>query len=264
VICADEKPSIQARQRITRRCRRPRARAGQRVEHSYRRGGGAHLPGRARHRPPRRQTAARDRPLRTQRWDRTLRPARLAVRAAAVRSPRAASLDRRQRLLPPAAGSVDRTSSGAGRTSSSSTCRHAMLLKPDRDLLLDRPAQTARTEPLHDPRRARPTSHSAHWNEIAEPSTGTSPATTSRADHASSQHTNPITPARRMTASELTTGSTSRRTASRFVRALAPVRPHGAAAPAGSLSSASSSSKGVPEPGTGTFTEEERGFRGRV
>jgi hypothetical protein len=78
VICADEKPSIQARARIHPSLPVASGSRGQRVEHTYERRGAAHLPGRARHRPPRRQTAAGLRPLRAARRDRPIRPARPA------------------------------------------------------------------------------------------------------------------------------------------------------------------------------------------
>src|SRR5438270_215625 len=62
----------------------------------------ADLPGGARYWPPRRQAPARLRPLRAQRRDRPVRPARLAgddQAALLLRPPRL--LDRRQRLFPP-------------------------------------------------------------------------------------------------------------------------------------------------------------------
>src|SRR6266542_2294831 len=77
VICADEKPSIQAPAHprdAAAGCAHARAASRAHLPAPRR----AHLPGRARHRPPRRQTAAGLRPLRAQRRDRRLRPARLA------------------------------------------------------------------------------------------------------------------------------------------------------------------------------------------
>jgi hypothetical protein len=135
VICADEKPSIQGRARIPRAASAlaPLARAEGRAHLPAPRS--AHLPGRARHRPPGRQAPARLRPLRAAGRDRRLRPARLPgddQGALRLRPPRL--LDRRQRLLAP------RPKGG-------------------------RPARAALAEP-----RPRPPAGARHrWNEIAEP-----------------------------------------------------------------------------------------------
>ena len=117
VICADEKPSIQARARIHAPLPPGSGSRGQRVEHTYKRNGAltylAALDiGRRGGRRPRvfgRSEA--------QRRDRALRPARPAgddQGALRLRAPRL--LDRRQRLLPPRPESRSSGSSGAGRT----------------------------------------------------------------------------------------------------------------------------------------------------
>src|SRR6266702_3561803 len=172
---------------------------------------GAHLPGRARHRPPRRQTATPLRPLRTTKRYRALRPARLAgdeQGALCLRTPR--FLDRRQRLLAsrPEVGRAARAALAQPRPRPPARARQ--LAQPNRDLLLDRAAQSPRAQRLPQPRQPRPDPQRVRaplerdrraLRLALHPRRPRRPARTPRSPRVSA-------PARRMTKSELTTGST--------------------------------------------------------
>jgi hypothetical protein len=171
VICADEKPSIQARARppaAYARCRLARA-AGRAHLPAAR---GAHLLGRARHRPPRGQAAAPVRSLRAKRRDRVLRPARLAGNdqaALCLRPPRL--LDRRQRLLPPRPESRAAARAALAQPRPHPPAR-ARQLAHQIEILFSI-VQRKMLEPndfANLPELARTLNiFERHWNEIAEP-----------------------------------------------------------------------------------------------
>src|SRR5438132_12947058 len=171
----------------------------------------AHLPGRARHRPPRGQTPAGLRALRTQRWDRSLRPACLAGDdQAALRLRAPCLLDRRQRLLPPRPESRRPARAALAEPRPRPPAGARQLAQPDRDLLLDHPTQSARTERLRQPRRPRP--HPQRLRAPLERDRRTlrlalHPRRPRRTDRPP-RSARASAPARRMTANELTTGST--------------------------------------------------------
>ena len=181
VICADEKPrSRRSGAGSTRRCRRLPGRRGQRVEHELR--------------------ARRARSPTWPRWDVPGAPTLfdrcepkggiepfdrlveqvMTQRALRIRPPRL--LDRRQRLLP-SRPALDRAARGPlAEPRPRPPAGPRQLAQPDRDLLLDRPAQAAPAQRLRRPHRPR--SHpqrlrAATGTRSPSPSSGTSPATTS-------------------------------------------------------------------------------------
>ena len=175
VVCADEKPSIQARKRIaaTRPARRGE---GQKVEHEYERKGAlCYLAAWDARR-------AQDlRPLRPQGRHRAVRRARRPVHVPAPLHGPARLPDRRQRLRAPRQ-TLDRPP--PRRLAQPDRRAHPdprQLAQPGRDLLLRRPTQGRHPQRLPRPRHLEQhlLAFGRRYEQIARPSNGSSPATTS-------------------------------------------------------------------------------------
>ncbi len=171
VICADEKTQIQARQRdATRRPPPAPGPPGSASSTSIDRGGALCLPGRL-GRPPRPASSAA---ASHKTGIVAVRPARRAGhdrRALRVRQARV--LDRRQRLRHTAARArIDRLQAAWPNLHPRPPAGPRLLAQPDRDLLLDHPAQGPDPQRLHRPRGAPPhrlDGFEHHHHQIATP-----------------------------------------------------------------------------------------------